>query len=155
MKSAHRHASRAKRRYIADPFAVMRTLELHTEPSQETATDIMAILRSAFNDMREGTADPDMFDRLAAAFNVGMIRAESIDPMLLQIFHDAANAMREADGIWARHHRYGFTGPGLQAVVIALDAYEQLLRLSNPIQMKQALEESARRMLAQAGEAAQ
>ncbi len=147
MKSAHRHASRAKRRYIADPFAVMRTLEMHAAPSQETATDIMVLLRSAFADMQNGTADPDMFDRLAAAFNVGIIRAESIDPLLLQVFLAAKAAMEEADAIWARHHRYGFTGLGRQAVVEALDAYEQLLRLSNPIQMKLALEESARRLL--------
>ncbi len=150
MKSAHRHASRTKRRYIADPFAVMRTLELHTEPSQEAATGIMLILRNAFNDMRAGTADCEMFDRIADAFNAGLIRAESIDPLLLQVFIDAAQAMREADAIYGRHHRYGFTGPGLQAVAAALDAYEQVLRLSNPIQMKLALEESARRKLAQA-----
>ena len=57
--------------------------------------------------------------------------------------------MLECDRLQQKHRRYGFTGLGLTAATDALNLYEDILRLSKPIQMERAVEEVARRMLEQ------
>ncbi|MCY1550534.1 hypothetical protein D9M68_867970 [compost metagenome] len=79
-----------------------------------------------------------MFDRLAACINVGLVRAEQIDPLCVTPMVAARDAMIRCDGIRGRHGRYGFDGLGLQAVVVALDVYEEILRNSTPRQMSEA-----------------
>lgn len=149
MNTVHRQASHAKRRWAADSTIALRTLECHAPPDQAVATDIMIVLRCAFDALAGGTSDCTQFDALAAAINVGMIRAEAIDPLLEQVMVRAADAMRECDDIFGRHQRYGFTGLGRQSVLDALDAYEQILRLSTPAQMIAATHAAKRRRLAQ------
>lgn len=151
MKTAHRNASHAKRRFIADPGSAMFTIEKHQDMPAEKVVDIMTKLTDAFARMAEGSTNCELFDRLAAAINVGLIRAEAIDPLVEEVMVRAINAMNEADGIYGRHRRYGFTGPGLEAMKDGLQVYQEILSKSAPAQMEAALEESARRMLKQAG----
>jgi len=115
-----------------------------TEP--EVATETMAKLYSAFADMKAGGSDGETFDRLASAVNVGMIRAEEIDPVCVQPMLAARDALIHADEIMGRHRRYGFDGPGLQAMAAGLEVYEEILRNSTPNQMAEAARESRRRM---------
>lgn len=149
MKTAHRLQSHAKRRYIADPGSAMFTIEKHQDMPAEKVVDIITKLTDAFGRLASGSSDCELFDRLAAAINVGLIRAEAIDPLVEQMMLRARDALIEADGIYGRHKRYGFSGPGLEAMKDGLQVYEEILSKSTPAQMQAALEESARRMLAQ------
>ena len=146
MKSAHRAASRAKRRFHADSSSWSRTIAANMEQPKENADRIMVLLRVAFEKLKHGCDDHEQFDRLAAAFNVGLIRSESIDPLAEQTMNLGLDALINCDGIRMRHGRYGFTGPDLIAICDALDCYDQILRLSAPKQMADALEIAARRM---------
>lgn len=152
MKSAHRKAAHAKRRVIANPTAWLDAVVSSRPPSNDHATTVMNRIRTAFEALKNGSVDPVQFDRLAATINVGLIRAEAIDPFLVQSMVAAIDALRRCDEIFGRHRRYGFHGPDLAVVMDAIDVYEEILRNSTPHQMEAAVHESARRMIAQVRE---
>ena len=135
-------------------LAAVHTLAANAEQPTENADRIMLALRMAFEKLKGGTKDHEAFDRLAAAINVGLIRAEQIDPLAAETMVRGVSAMVSCDGIAQRHGRYGFTGPDLLDLGDALDLYEQILRLSTPKQMLDALDVAAARMRAQVLEAA-
>lgn len=108
--------------------------------------DIAIKLHDAFAQLCSGSTDDALFDRLAAAINVGMIRAEQIDPLLEASLVAGRDALMDCDRINGRHGHYGFTGPGMAAMKTALDDYETMVAASTPHQMQAALDESMRRM---------
>lgn len=119
------------------------------DPNETHIVSILVKIKAAFERLKTGHGRSDDFERLACAFNVALIRAESIDPLAEQTMLAGIAAMRNCDGIWQRHSRYGFTGPDLIAVADAIELYEGILRLSAPVLMEAAATEAARRMLAQ------
>jgi hypothetical protein len=108
--------------------------------------DIATKLYSAFEGLKAGTTDDELFDRLASTLNAALIRAESIDELCLAPLQAAADALRRCDAIRARHGRYGFDGPGLQAMAAGLQVCEEIVRNSSPKQMFDALGESIARI---------
>lgn len=149
MRTEHRTAAHAKRRWQASATVWIETLAANSDQCQDHATSIMVKVRTAFEVLKSGHGEPKDFDRLAGAINIGLIRAESIDPLAEQTMQAGIDAMKRCDGIWLRHGRYGFTGPDLTAIADAVELYEGILRMSKPRQMEEALNESARRMLKQ------
>ena len=148
MKTAHRRASHAKRMH-RDPMAAVHVLAANTEQPRENADRIMVALRLAFEKLKIGTGDIEHFDRLAAAVNVGLIRAELIDPLAAETMVRGVAALMNCAAIHERHGKFGFTGPDLVAMGDALDLYEGILRLSTPKQMLDALDMAAARMRGQ------
>jgi hypothetical protein len=118
------------------------------ETDSGVATNIAVKLQDAFRQLCDGSTDDDLFDRLASAINIGMIRAEKIDALLEASMVAGRDALIECDGIRGRHGRYGFTGPGLAAMRVALDDYETIVAASTPHLMQAAIDESIRRMYA-------
>lgn len=114
----------------------------------EDADLIMVRVNDAFGQVAAGSADDDLFDRLAAMLNVGLIRCEEIGRAGVEVFLSGQQALMEADGLRARHGHYGFTGPGLGAMRGAIALYDEILRASTPVQMASALEECVRRIRA-------
>ncbi|MCS4508920.1 hypothetical protein [Xylophilus ampelinus] len=151
--AGHRRAPN-RNQLRADPTAAFAAIGACLEIEPASADHLLIVARSAFRDMAAGSTDPQLFDALGMQPNVGLIRAESIAPELVQLLMAAADAMREADDIYGRHNRYGFTGPGLQAMATGLDAYEAILRASTPAQMRTATKEMIRRMQQQLAAAA-
>ena len=137
-----------KRRRI-NSTAWAETIVQNRPTAPHLADQAMAKLYSAFADLKAGSVDHDLFDRLASAINIGMIRAEKIDPLCEQPMLAARDALIRCDAICNRHGRYGFDGPGIQAVATGLEVYEEILRKSTPAQMNAALHESRLRMEAQ------
>jgi hypothetical protein len=151
MKTAHRLESRAKRqRWTADPLAWAHTITASQDQQPAHADKVMALVRTACDKLKDGTAGAEHFDRVAGAFNVGLIRAESIDPLVVETMNAGIAAMQRCDAIWQRHRKYGFHGPDLEPLEDAMGLYEQILRLSTPRMMEDAVVEAARRMLKQA-----
>jgi hypothetical protein len=114
-------------------------------PASEV-TRIMVKVHDAFARLRSGETDPDLFDRLAVVLNVGLIRCESIGQVGVDVFKAAQAALMEADDIYSRHGRYGFTGQGLDAMKEAVALYEEILAASSPLQMAKAQNEVMRRI---------
>lgn len=146
MKTHHRNQARAKRHTERDPMSSIHVLAANSEQPEANANRIMLALRVAFEKLKSGTEDHAQFERLAAAINVGLVRAESIDPLAEQTMVAGVQAMMTCGGIFERHGRYGFTGPDLLTMNDALDLYESILRLSTPKQMLDALDVAADRM---------
>lgn len=119
------------------------------EQPEENYHSIMAMVRMALERLKVGTGNAKDFDRVGAAFNVALVRAESIDFRAVEVMQAGIEAIEECDRLQQRHRKYGFTGPGLVAVGDAMNLYEDILRLSPPVLMERAVEEVARRMLAQ------
>lgn len=109
-------------------------------------TRILLKVHDAFVHLRTGGADPDMFDRIAAVLNVGMVRCEGIGQAGVEVFKAAQAALMEADRFFGAYRRFGFTGPGLQAMKDAIALYDEILKASTPKQMHLAQMECLRRV---------
>lgn len=118
-------------------------------------TRILLKVDSAFEHLSTGGTDVEQFDRMAAVLNVGLIRCEEIagsqDPTRsagVALFLRAQAALMEADEKLGRHGKFGFTGPGLEAMRDAIALYGEILKASTPRQMDQAQQECIRRVRA-------
>ena len=143
-------ARRAPQRYAHDRLrnvtAMEAALRQHREADPSKVTTLMIELHSCFDAMKNGTTDTELFDRLGASMNNGLIRAESIAPEAVDVMLGAQRAMNEAGVIYERHGRFGFTGAGLQAMADALDLYGQIVAMSTPRQILEAAQEARRRV---------
>ena len=135
MNTQHRTASQQKRRYTADPGAWMRTISGNRDQEEANADLIMLKIRTAYELLKSGHATDEHFDRVASAMNVGLMRAELIDPFCEHTINQGIEAMYGCAGIFERHGKYGFTGQGLLAMNSAIDLYESILRMSTPKMM--------------------
>lgn len=153
MKTAHRNASHAKRRWQADPMSMFRTFNKIQSFTPEEQLRLTNPVRIAFEKLRTGVATEPDFHLLAASINVTMILAEKIDPLAEQ------SAVAARDGMvrtWQRFQRMGvlgFDGLALQDLPVAIDLHDQLMALLTPLQVSEAVREVDARM--QAGEVMQ
>lgn len=111
-------------------------------------TRVMAAVRLSYEKLKLGTGTSEDLLHVQSALNVGMVRAESIDPEVVRMFVAAGEALVECERIRRRSGRYGFTGPHILAMNAAMDLYEQMLTLSTPNQLHAAATEADRRIRA-------
>lgn len=67
------------------------------------------------------------------------LRGADVDPLCQQTAATGLEALRR---MWERHKRigkWGFDGPGLADVELAIDLHEQLVRLSTPLELQQTM----------------
>lgn len=138
------------KRHAKNPTTWATAIVARQQMAPAVADDIMAKLYSAFGDLKAGSTDDDLFDRLAATINVGIVRAEQIAPACVEPMLAARDALIRCDDIRGRHGRYGFDGPGLLAMAAGLEVYEEMVRNSTPQQMREAMTASIARMRRQA-----
>lgn len=105
--------------------------------------------REAFARLQTGTADKDDFDRIVVAFNLARIRAEQIDATLFDEVGQAQAAMERCKARYLLTGRFGFDGPGLQAIHIGLNHHEAITDASSPRQMALAHKEMRRQLQSQ------
>lgn len=138
------------KRRTANPTTWAETIAARQPMARSVADNVMAKLYSAFGDLKAGSTDDGLFDRLAAAINLGIVRAEQIDEACVAPMLGARDALIRCDDIRGRHGRYGFDGPGLLAMAAGLEVYEEMVRNSTPQQMREAMTASIARMRRQA-----
>lgn len=139
MRTAHRNASKAKRKWIADPASIFKTLNKIQPFNEEELTRLELPIRMSFEALRTGKGEAKDFHDIAAAINVSIIRGAEVDPLCEQTANDAADALMR---VWERHERtgkWGFDGPGLLAVEAGISLHEELIRNSTPLQMIEAM----------------
>ena len=134
----------------ASPNSWAATIAARRTMVPAVADDVMTKLHSAFSDLKAGSTDDDLFDRLATSINVGIVRAEQIDELCVMPMLAMRDALIRCDEIRGKHGRYGFDGPGLQAMATGLEVYEEMVRNSTPQQMREAMTISIARMHRQA-----
>lgn len=146
MNTAHRAKSHAKRHH-ADPGAWINVISGNQEQPAWNVAAIVVKIRTSYELLKSGHASDADFDRVGAAVNVGLLRAECIDPLCEQTMQGGIDAMYQCAGLHERHGTYGFTGPGIVAMNDAINLYEDILRLSTPQQMLAAQEAAHHRLL--------
>lgn len=146
MRTQHRRAAHAKRQNQDHLTSWIRVIAGNQDQPEANATDIMNKIRIAYELLKSGQASDADFDRVASALNVGLVRAELIDPLAEQTMQSGINAMYSCHDIHKRHGRYGFTGPDILAVNDALNLYEDIVRLSTPKMMCDATTVAFRRV---------
>jgi len=153
MNRAQRRANHRKATAPAPSQNTWAAVIAASQPTQPSVADeSLTRLHAAFDDLRAGSTDDELFDRLASAINVGMVRAEQIDELCVPPMLAARDALIRCDAIRGKHGRYGFDGPGLQAMATGLEVYEEILRNSSPQQMTEALHHAMTRMRRQVAE---
>lgn len=138
-----RKQTKRKHRAGLHPLDAIAACQPFPEPE---ITRILLKVHDAFARLRNGSTDTDLFDRLAAVLNVGLVRSEAIGPQGVEVFKAAQQALMRADEIFGSHGRYGFTGAGLEAMKHGIALYEEILRASTPRQMHDAQMECMRRI---------
>jgi hypothetical protein len=129
-----------------NPLSAFEVIAANKEQPVENADRIMVEIRMAYEKLKMGTGDHEQFDRLAAALNVGMIRAEQIDPRAVPTMKSGVAAMMRCDGRYSERGAYGFSRTDEACMNDAIDLYEGIVRLSTPKQMINALTIAMRRM---------
>ena len=146
MKSKHRNAAKAKRRYQADPLAMFRLINRLEPFTEDDVVKLTLPTRLAFEAIKNGTATTDHFDELAVSINATLVRAEAIDPACVDTCITAQRALLRCKERYQRTGRLGWDGLGLQEVPPALDLHEEIIANSTPHQMTEALLEQYSRI---------
>jgi hypothetical protein len=152
MNRAQRRASQHKRgtirnMYHIDPVAGLRLLD-HARPYEPG--EMIAehnLTRAAFERLRTGCGDEADFDRVSMVFNIALMRAEDIDPLLVETMTRGQMAFVRMKDRYLRGLPFGFDAQGLQDVPDALDAYQVMVDASSPLQMRLAINEAYRRIM--------
>lgn len=148
------------RRYHADPTAPLRGIWGNVPFSEADQTELSLPVHLCLEALRTGRATEVDFDTLALIANVCLIRAEMIDKaarkrgrlhdpeaqLMVPVIQRAQDALLTLKARAMHTGRFVATGPELQEITTVVDIHDQLLALSTPRQMKQALREIMRRV---------
>jgi len=104
------------------------------------------LIRAAFERLRTGAGTEPDFDLVSMSMNMGLVRAEAIDPELVAIMIAGQDAFVRMKARYLRGLPFGFDAQGLQDVPVAIDAYEAVVDASSPAQMMQSIRETYRRI---------
>lgn len=147
MKTNHKKkASPHKRRWKADPGAIYKLMGRLQPFTPEELRRLELPVRLSFDKIKLGMGEQSDYQDLADAINVAMVRAEAIDPVAELMVLKARDAMVRLLERYSRTGRWGFDGPAIMEVLDAVEFHEQLLRLSTPQQMMDAMAEVYRRV---------
>lgn len=144
----HKQSMRNPSRWRTDPTAAFGLIAERTPMDGEDAAACSTEVRMAWHHLCTGTATTDHFDAVASAMNVCLVRSESIGPDAVEVAVRAQSAMVAMQQRYLRCARLGPDADALAHVPIALDLYDQLLRMSSPLQLRAALAESLDRIAA-------
>ena len=126
-----------KDRHLATAGAVISGSTTYEDDNNLDTTLIK--IYAAFDALKNGDGTDEHFDYLAAAVNVSFVRAQDISPTLVEQLRHAQAAMTACGRRMQQHGKSGFSGPEMQHVALAIEAHEEILRHSTPIQMWRAL----------------
>jgi hypothetical protein len=145
MRTKYRTASKAKRRYQADPSVIYRVMGKFQDFTPEEHRQITLPVQLSFERIKAGSGIEDDFNCLAAACNVSIVCSEKIDPLVEVACLTARDALLRCKAREAKTGRWGFDGPALSEVSEMIDVYTQLAQLLKPVQLQNAMTEALRR----------
>ena len=132
-----------RRRWHADPSALFRTMSKVQPFTQQEVTTLILPAVSAWDELKNGRGQETHYHTLAAVANVCLLRAEDvegdIDELCLDMVKRAQEALLTIKERNDRSGRWGVCYISLERVPPMLDFYQQLVELSTPLQMQQAM----------------
>jgi hypothetical protein len=145
MKTKHRTAAKARRKWQADPSVIYRVMGKHQDFTTQEKGQIVDPCRKAFDRIRSGDGKANDFIILSDASNVSLVRAEKINPLVESVCLVARDALLRCKSRFYKTGRWGFDGPAISAITDMLDVYEQMVDLLKPHQIQDDLAEAMRR----------
>ena len=123
-----------------DGLAPMRLLNMARPylPGEMLAEHVIA--KAAYIRLRDGSGTEDDFDRVSMVLKVGLLRSETIDPLLVETMARGQQSMARMKERYLKGLKFGCDAGGLQDIPEALDAYESVMDASSPLQMKMAIQ---------------
>lgn len=137
------HALRPRR---GDPLSSLRLLNGLRHFDAAEIVSVQTPVRMALQSLRDGAGLEEDFHTVAAAVNISLVRSESIGAECVAHCQAAQAALMRVLDRKATTDRWGLDGPARDELHLALDLYEQILELSTPAQMADAMLTVARRM---------
>lgn len=146
-EALHKHATRQNpSRWQADPTAAFATILQHRPMSKKNFAKCSTEVRTAWHHLCNGTGTTDHFDAVATAMNICLVRSESIGEDAVEVSQRAQAAMVAMQQRYLRCARLGPDAAALADVPLGLDLYDELLRMSSPLQLETALAEVSHRI---------
>lgn len=139
MKTKHRKASQHKQRWQKDYGVLARVMRRLVPFTEAELAQLLLPIRMSFDALRNGTGTEQDFLDVVAACNSASMRGAEVDPLCQQTAVVGLEALRR---MWERHKRigkWGFDGPGLADVELAIELHEQLVRLSTPLELQRSM----------------
>lgn len=134
-----------KRRHI-DPTGGLRVIS-ELKPFDDTEVLELALPpRVAYQSIKDGRGSDGDFDTLAVVVNVSLIRCEAIGQDGVELCKEAQDALMHMKARRLSTKRWGLDYQAMQSLPAVIDLHEQLLELSTPRQMMEAMREVMRRM---------
>lgn len=146
MKTVHRTASHAKRRYKADPLSIYKLMSKLQPFTPDELVKLELPIRISYESMKSGKGTLSDYEDLALAVNVALVRAESISPLAEAMVLKACYALLRVSDRFKRIGHWGFDGQAIDEVLCAVEFHEELLRNSTPQQMIDAIREVRHRI---------
>lgn len=143
-------SSKPRKKYRPRPVSnPLSAISEHIPFDQQEITKLAVPPRLAIEAIRYGKGTESDFDTLACIVNVCLIRTEQIGgdkTDAMAVCHDAMEALMKMKERAQRTGKIGFGIGEMDALVPALDLHEQLIELSTPKQMMDALRQVLHRI---------
>jgi len=132
--------------YQPDYSAQFRVLQMCRPYDPEDVQSEIVETRTAYERLRTGHGTERDFDLVSMMLNAILIRAEQIDPLLVETVSRGQMAMVRMQDRYKRGLALGVDGQGVSEIPDALDVYEAVTLASSPAQMVFAIKEAYRRV---------
>lgn len=129
-----------------DRLSSLRLLNGLRPFSASEIVNVQTPARMALQSLRDGSGIEEDFHTVAAAVNIALVRSEAIDAECVEHCQTAQAALMRVLDRKASTGRWGLDGPARDEIHLALDLYEQILALSTPAKMAEAMLTVASRM---------
>jgi len=126
-------------RHQADAIRCSLPLARCSDFTPEEAARLTNEARLAWHHITHGSATTDHFDSLATASNVALVLAESIGPAAIDLCIAAQLDLIEIKSRYQRLGQFGAHASALRTVPAFLDFYADVMPLSTPQQMVDAV----------------
>lgn len=137
MKTAHRRAAHAKRRYQADPFAMWKAVARTTGFNEAEQTTLSLPVRLAWAALKGGSANQYDIATLTDVIAICTIAGQNMDALVQETCDAARVAMCAVADRYNRCKRWGVDAKALRDIPPIVDFYEELLRVSTAGQMQE------------------
>lgn len=137
MRTAHRTAAHAKRKYQADPFAMFKVVARTTGFNQAEQTACALPVRIAWDALKGGSASENDIATLTDVIAICTSAGQNMDALVEETCEAARRAMCAVADRFIRCQRWGVDAAALRDIPPIVDFYEELLRNATGGQMEQ------------------
>lgn len=128
MKTQHRSAAHAKRRYQADPFAIFKVVARTTGFNEAERIQCTNPIDIAWECLRSGTADANNIEALTDMIAICIVASEFMDPLILETVDAGRLAMIGIADRYTRCKRWGVDAAALRDIPPVIHFYTELVR---------------------------